>query len=107
MQDVVPLARLAEPVEAHVLPDLPPLAWLVEVAPVGSVTLLHGADVEIFHDGCFEGCWAGDFAARGFDALPHVFGSGFKTLAGGALFVTPSHTLDALYALDRDGGFTV
>src|SRR4051794_9805847 len=38
---------------------------------------------------------------------PHVFGSGFKAVASGALFVTPSHTLDALYALRRGDAFTV
>src|SRR3954453_22558521 len=130
MNNVAPAARPSGPVEAQVLPDLPRLAWLAEVAAASAVTLLHGRDVETFRDGCFEGCWAGDFAARGFDASPHVFGSGvqalaggalfvtpshtphafrsgFKALAGGALFVTPSHTLDALYALRQSARFTV
>ena len=93
-------------VAARLLPGLPPLAWLAEVGP-GGVSLLHGADVETFPDGCFEGCWAGDFDARGFDEAPHVFGSGLKVRGGRALFVTPSHTLDALYALRRDGGRAV
>src|SRR3954452_21467928 len=107
MHDVTPLAPLTRPVQAQLWPDLPPLAWLAEIAPASAVTLLHGRDVETFHGGCFEGCWGGDFAARGFDASPHVFGSGFKAVAGGALFVTPSHTLDALYALRRGDAFTV
>src|SRR3954469_20755649 len=107
MNNVAPAARPSGPVEAQVLPDLPTLAWLAEVAAASAVTLLHGRDVETFRDGCFEGCWAGDFAARGFDASPHVFGSGLKTLPGRALFLPPSHKTDALYALRRDGVFTV
>jgi hypothetical protein len=36
-----------------------------------------------------------------------VFGSGFKIVGGEPLFVTPSHTLDALYVLRLRGAFTV
>src|SRR3954451_5987894 len=105
MSKVALLARPSGPVEAHILPDLPPLAWLVAFGSSGA-TLLCGADVETFRDGCFEGCWAGDFAARGFDASPHVFGSGCKAAAGGALFPPPPHTADAVYALERGGTVT-
>src|SRR3954447_18399172 len=105
MSNVAPFTRPSGPVEAHILPDLPPLAWLVALGASGA-TLLCGTDVETFADGCFEGCWAGDFDARGFDASPHVFGSGFKAVACGALFVTLSHTADALYALRRGGAVT-
>ena len=37
----------------------------------------------------------------------HVFGSGGKIVGDRALFVTPSHTLDALYALRKGDTFTV
>jgi len=106
MRDAAPLTPPAKLAKAHVLPDLPPLAWLAEVGP-GGVSLLCGRDVETFPEGCFEGCWAGRFADRGFDASPHVFGSGLKTIPGGALVVSPSHTTDAVYALARGGTVTV
>src|SRR5881398_1779481 len=88
MRDAAPLTPPAKPAKAHVLPELPPLAWLAEVGP-GGVSLLCGRDVETFPEGCFEGCWAGRFADRGFDASTHVFGSGLKTIPGGALVGRP------------------
>jgi hypothetical protein len=106
MSNATLIAHQSSLVEAHVIPDIPPLAWLVTLAGL-EPTLLCGPEAEIFPDGCVEGCWAGDFDAHGFDAAPHMFGSGFELARGKMLFVTPSHTLDALYALRRGGRFTV
>jgi hypothetical protein len=102
----VSVTQQQKSINVDVVSDLPPLVWLVALDPSGTVVLC-GADVEIFADGCFEGCWAGEFGAGGFDSARHVFGSGFRIRDGRALFVTPSHTLDALYALWHGGRYTV
>lgn len=101
-----PGSPVDDTIDVHVVPDMPPLAWLVRIA-APRPTLLCGADVEFFGDSFFEGCWAGDFERRDFDTARHVFGSGGRIDANRALFVTPSHTLDALYVLGRGGAFFV
>src|SRR4051794_2821935 len=103
---VIRLAGLTGQIRARVLPKLPPLAWLLSLSDP-EPALLCGTGVETFDGGFFEGCWAGDFDERNFDQARHVFGSGGKIINGEALFVTPSHTLDALYAVQRGSGFLV
>ena len=75
-------------------------AWLLEVRG-RQATLIHGADVELVGEGWFEGCWAGEFAAGGFDRARHVFGSGGKRTDHGWLIVTPSHLVEAVYIVKR------
>lgn len=91
----------------HVLPHLPPLAWLVDLSGPASPMLLCGTDVETSGSAFAEGCWAGAFDAWDFDRAQYVFGSGGKITDDGSLFVTPSHTLDALYTLQRGSRFMV
>ena len=83
---------------------LPPLAWLLDLDSTGP-RLVCGSDVEVFEDGCFEGCWAGDFEARNFDGARHVFGSGVKQSDDGWVVVTPSHLLEAAYLLQWRGRY--
>jgi hypothetical protein len=85
---------------------LPPLAWLLDLRTLPP-TLVCGSDVEIFDDGFFEGCWAGDFQARDFDAARHVFGSGARQMGEGWLVVPPSHTMEAIYLLVQPLGHLV
>ena len=87
----------------HRLEELPPLAWLLDLQR-SPPTLVCGADVEIFEDGFFEGCWAGDFSTRDFDTACHVFGSGARQVGGSWLVVSPSHTMEAVYLLVRQAG---
>jgi hypothetical protein len=86
--------------------ELPPLAWLAEVSD-NDVRLWCGDRVEVREDGFFEGCWADDFANFNFDEVANVFGSGGKISGNGVLFVTPSHTLEGLYVLDKEGRIVV
>jgi hypothetical protein len=102
----MPAAQQAYSISVDVVTDLPPLAWLAALEPRGA-TLLCGADVETFPEGWFEGCWAGSFGERRYNAACHVFGSGCKIVDGRPLFVTPWHTLDALYVLHRKNRFAV
>lgn len=84
------------------LSSLPPLAWLLDLrAP--RPTLVCGCDVEIFDQAFFEGCWAGAFRARNFDTARHVFGSGARRVGQRWLVVSPSHTMEAVYLLERAG----
>ena len=85
---------------------LPPLAWLLDLR-TQPPTLVCGSDVEIFDDGFFEGCWAGDFPARDFDTARHVFGSGARQAGESWLVVSPSHTMEAIYLLVRETGHLV
>jgi hypothetical protein len=96
----------ASTIDIRVMPNMPPLGWLITLAGPRP-SLLCGADVETFRDGFFEGCWAGEFDGGAFHTARHVFGSGGKIEGDRALFITPSHTLDAVYALRKGGTFTV
>jgi hypothetical protein len=102
------MATLPGTVLAQVQVDstLPPLSWLAEVSGP-NVRLWCGAGVEVKDAGFFEGCWADDFAKFNFDQVVEVFGSGAKVSADAVRFVTPSHTLEALYVLERAGRISV
>jgi hypothetical protein len=89
-----------------VQPRLPPLAWLVDLSDA-EPRLICGTGVETSGSRFFEGCWAGEFGDWDFDRVEDVFGSGGKTSKGEALFVTPLHTLDAIYVLESSGRFMV
>ena len=88
------------------LERLPPLAWLLDLRTLPA-TLVCGSDVEIFEDGFFEGCWAGDFPAGDFDTARHVFGSGARQVGEDWLVVSPSHTMEAIYLLEQPAGHLV
>jgi len=49
------------PLRAERRPDLPPLAWLLDLTGDEAV-LISGDSVEIRDDRFFEGAWAGTFA---------------------------------------------
>ena len=85
---------------------LPPLAWLLDLRTLPP-TLVCGSDVEVFDDGFFEGCWAGDFPAGDFDTARHVFGSGARQAGEDWLVVSPSHTMEAIYLLVQPAGHLV
>jgi hypothetical protein len=79
------------------LPDAAPLAWIYINRSAAEPELHHGREVEVFEEGFFEGCYAGDWKARDYDQVREVFGSGMRLRNGLAIFVPPSHTLEALY----------
>jgi hypothetical protein len=89
--------------EAWSIDALPALAWLLDLGH-SPPRLVCGPDVEVFEDGFFEGCWAGDFSARDFDTARHVFGSGARQVGEGWLVVSPSHTMEAIYLLSQQAG---
>lgn len=101
-----PDGRRGNALATHVQPGLPPLAWLVDLSDAAP-RLICGAGVEVSGNRFFEGCWAGEFEDWSFDKVEDVFGSGGKISEGEALLVTPLHTLDALYVLERGGRFMV
>lgn len=86
-------------VEAHRLPDIPPLAWLLDLSAMdGPPVLYHGRHVDLFETGFVEGAWDGAFPDQAFDRSANVFGSGAKIGPDSVTFVTPSHTLEPLVA---------
>lgn len=92
---------------AHPSDGLPRLAWLYEQQAEGEVELIHGRDVDVFPEGCFEGCHVGSWEAKNFDQVGEVFGSGVRLRDGVVRFVPPSHTLEALYVYVYGGGHAV
>jgi hypothetical protein len=85
-------------------PDLPPLAWLLDLTGDDAV-LISGDSVEVRDDRFFEGAWAGPFAQAAIDDARDVFGSGGLRTPAGWLLVPPSHTLEYLVCLRRPGGW--
>ena len=79
-------------------PQLPKLAWLAVLDKnVPAIRLLHGEWVETGEHFAFEGAWASDFAAVGFDRCETVVGSGLVVRDDRAVFCPPSHSLARLH----------
>lgn len=85
------------------LSRLPRLAWLLELEYGSSnAKVMHGDWVEAGPDGFFEGAWAGEFSLHRFDE-EFMTGTGAALRNGSLLFVTPSHTLDRVNVMRKDG----
>ena len=90
----------------EILEGLPPLSWLLNVHE-DKLIVYAGSRVEVFENGVFEGCWEGTFASYDFHCCDNVFGSGFRLHDNSIRFVTPTHTLESLYAVVKESGFSV
>jgi hypothetical protein len=86
--------------------SLPPLAWLFTITKSGEATLVHGAGVEVFSNGFFEGCLASD-GGEDFTKIAEVFGSGMKVQDGRYAFITPAHTLESLFLYQHENGLSL
>ena len=95
------------PFDARLVTALPPMAWLYRMKVQSRPKLIHGRSVELLPDGFFEGCFSGKWLTCDFASCPDVFGSGLKTVGGVHHFVTPSHTLEGIFTLSRDGELAV
>lgn len=84
-------------------PELPPLAWLLELGDGGDL-LVCGSSVAARHDSFFEGAWAGGFEEWAFHECREVFGSGGRRTPSGWLIVPPSHTLECVFLLRMPRG---
>lgn len=86
-----------------VRPQLPPLAWLLEIDGAPPNSRLHcGSSVVIGESGFFEGAWPGELAAMDFASSAEVFGSGATFTGDAWIVVPPSHTLEPVFSV-RDG----
>src|SRR4051812_20449454 len=84
-------------------PQLPPLAWLLDIDGAPRNYRLHcGSSVVIGESGFFEGARPGALAAMDFAGSAEVFGSGATCSGGQWIVVPPSHTLEPVFSL-RDG----
>jgi hypothetical protein len=90
----------------EIVRGLPPLAWLFELTTGGIERLIHGSAVSAHGEGFIEGCVAAEAVEAPQDAT-NIFGSGLSTAAGTWLFVTPSHTLEALYLYRHSQGWSI
>jgi hypothetical protein len=87
--------------DVRLIPTLPPMAWLYRMPRESRPELLHGKSVEAWPNGFFEGCFAGRWRTEDSAECSEVFGSGLHIEHGLHQFVTPSHTLEALFTLSR------
>jgi hypothetical protein len=77
------------------------MAWLYRMRGESRPELYHGKSVELLPNGFFEGCFPGSWPAGDFTGCAEVFGSGLRIENGVHCFVTPSHTLEALFVWSR------
>ena len=85
--------------QIKVIPRLPPSSWLAQVQE-DQIDGFCGTNVELFESGLVEGCWSGTFNEYGFKEATEFFGSGVVIENEALIFVSPTHTLEALYVLN-------
>lgn len=84
--------------EVRLNKKLPGLAWFVELRHDGSPKYFeHGNSVVLTDEFAFEGTFNGDISGHGIANSNVSLGSGFVQEEEGALFITPSHTLEGLF----------
>ena len=81
--------------------DIPRLAWCARVRR-GAMTVRvdHGPGVETRPNGFFEGAWNGAFADMNPSRATACFGSGGELRADRVCFVTPTHMLERIHAIE-------
>jgi len=89
----------------HKVDSISPSSWLLQAS---QSKLWSGKNIDAHSESFFEGAWAGAFTEFRFYECAEVFGSGAIKTSEGWLVTSPSHTLEAVYALhDRSGDWTV
>jgi hypothetical protein len=92
--------------KVHRVAAIKPNSWLLQSSNPSN--LLAGNNVDVRPESFFEGAWAGPFNEFKFSECAEVFGSGAVRTSDGWLLVSPSHTLEAVYAFhDGSGNWTV
>jgi hypothetical protein len=79
-------------------PDLPTLAWMVELTPDRAL-FEHGTGVEADEGYLVEGAWSGEFPRRDFPAALTFAGTGVRVVGSDLVFATPTNTLHPLFFL--------
>lgn len=97
---------MSDQFQVRFLQELPARSWLFHLPKNANGHLYHGSSVEVYEDGFLEGCFAGGLS-EDFSQLANVFGSGLKIRNEAHWFVTPSHTLECLFAYQSEDGVTV
>ena len=81
--------------------ELPRLAWCARVKRGADiVSVRHGPWVETWDRGFFEGAWNGRFADGQPSQATACFGSGAELTADAIRFVTPTHMLERIHAIN-------
>lgn len=86
--------------EARLRPELPALAWCLELQqgdPVAQVD--HGAEVLVLPDVIAEGCWAGALTAEGLLNADVCAATGVALHDEALWLCTPTHTLSRLHSI--------
>ena len=79
-------------------PDLPTLAWMVELTPQRTV-FEHGTGVEADEGYMVEGAWSGEFPRGDFSDALTFAGTGVRAVGSDLVFATPTNTLHPLFFL--------
>jgi hypothetical protein len=79
-------------------PDLPALAWMVELTPQRTV-FEHGTGVEADEGRLVEGAWSGEFPRGDFPGALTFAGTGVRVVGSDLVFATPTDTLHPLFFL--------
>jgi hypothetical protein len=86
---------------------IPSLAWCLEATSgARRATVWHGARVETSTDAFVEGAWDGPYEQMAMDQAV-CMGSGGRVRDGELVLTAPSHTLEALYSVRRNGRLVV
>ena len=81
--------------------EIPRLAWCARVRRGNpTVRVDHGPGVETRRNGFFEGAWNDAFAEMNPSRATACFGSGGELRADGVCFVTPTHMLERIHAIE-------
>lgn len=85
---------------------LPRLAWIGAIKKTSlSVTLFHGAEVELADNFIVEGVWEGDFKRGEFHLAEHFFGSGLSVQEDGIWLVPSTGLVDRIFFCKDDESF--
>lgn len=80
------------------------LSWCAHVTPE-TATAVVGPWVETGDGFLVEGAWPGNFSDPGFDQSFAFFGSGITIRNGKVVVVSPCHTFECVYSVDRANGY--
>ncbi|PCM45665.1 hypothetical protein [Marinobacter sp. ANT_B65] len=85
---------------------LPRLAWIASIKKASlSITIFHGADVEVADNFIVEGVWEGDFKLGKFHSAETFFGSGVSINKDGIWIVPSTGLVDRVFFCEDENNY--